>query len=328
MAKSENQKKKILYILDILSRESDEKHPIKTKDLIEKLKSKGVEAERKSIYTDIDTLIEFGADIKKLSSREGGGCYLASGKFELAELKLLVDVVQSSKFITEKKSRELIHKLENMTSLYNAGALQRDVLVSGRVKTENESIYKNIDSIHNAIRENHEISFEYMDWNIKKELVRRDDKIRVVSPWNLIYVDENYYLAAYDDVSGMIRHYRVDKMGNVKVLSENRKGIDVMKSIDVTEYTKKTFGMFGGEEETVSLVFPNRLTGVVVDRFGKEVTLRSISEESVKARVKVKLSGQFYGWLSGIGKDIKVESPEYVKNGYREYLSDILKDFD
>ncbi len=324
MAKSEGQKLKLLYIVKMLEEFSDENHPLSTAEIIKRLDAQGIHSERKSIYDDIAKLCDFGYDIIQVHSRLGGGYYLAGREFELPELKLLVDAVQSSRFITTKKSRELIKKLENKAGKYDAGKLQRQVYVAGRIKTENESIYYNIDNIHRGIQENKQISFDYMDWNLKKEMVLRPNGQKTVSPWALIWREENYYLAAYDSEDKMMKHYRVDKMGQVTVLDAQREGLEQFSKLDLASYTNQSFGMYGGEGEIITLQFPNRLVGVVLDRFGKEADMRPMTDDMFRIRVKVAVSGQFFGWLSGIGKDAVIVSPEAVKERYKEWLGDIL----
>lgn len=325
MAKSEGQKLKLLYIVKMLEESSDENHPLSTAEIIAGLEVLGIHSERKTIYDDIAKLCDFGYDIIQIHSRLGGGYYLADREFELPELKLLVDAVQSSRFITTKKSRELIKKLESKASKYDAGKLRRQVYVAGRIKTENESIYYNIDNIHRAIQENKQIDFLYLDWNLKKEMVPRANGQKTVSPWALIWREENYYLAAYDSEDKIIKHYRVDKMGQVTVLTKDREGLEQFSKLDLAAYTNQTFGMFGGEEEIVTLEFPNRLVGVVLDRFGREADLRPMSGEVFRIRAKVAVSGQFFGWLAGIGREAKIVSPDIVKESYRKWLMEILE---
>ncbi len=324
MAKSAGQKLKLLYIIKLLTENTDENHPVSTADIIAYLESNGIHSERKSIYDDMEKLCDFGYDIIQVQSRLGGGYYMAGREFELAELKLLVDAVQSSRFITTRKSRSLIKKLERMAGKYDAGKLQRQVYVAGRIKTENESIYYNIDNIHRAIQENRQIEFQYLDWNLKKELVPRVGGRKQVSPWALIWREENYYLAAYDGVDGIMKHYRVDKMGQMKVLKEEREGLEQFSKLDPAVYTNQTFGMFSGTEETVTLQFPNRLVGVVLDRFGRESDIRPMTDRVFRVRVKVAVSGQFFGWLAGIGREAVVVSPAEVKEQYAEWLKNIV----
>ena len=326
MAKSVNQKMKLLYILKILTEKTDESHCLPAQEIIALLASYGITAERKSIYDDIECLNHFGYDIVNVKSRKGGGYYLASREFELPELKLLVDAVQASRFITQKKSRELISKIEKLAGPYEGKQLQRQVFVAGRVKTENESIYYNVDRIHKAIQDNAPVMFLYLAWNVKKELVpRHEGKKYRISPWALTWQDENYYLIAYDDEVGRIKHFRVDKMSNITQLSnEIRKGVEAFKEFDIAQYTNRTFGMFGGEPETVSLQLPEHMIGIIFDRFGKEIDLRRLSNGNVGVRVKAAVSGQFYGWLTGLGKDVLLLGPEHVKDGYVAFIKNIM----
>ncbi len=326
MAKSPNQKLKLLYILQMLSEQTDENHPLTTQEIIDKLAANDIQAERKSIYNDIRALQDFGYDIVQNASRIGGGYFLAGRDFELAELKLLVDAVQSSRFITTKKSRELIRKLEHMAGRYDAGKLQRQVYVAGRIKTENESIYYSIDAIHRAIQENCQIRFPYLEWNIKKELKPRAVRDSYqISPWYLVWREENYYLVGFDGESDMIKHYRVDKMGRVEVTGLKREGREQAEQLDLAAYANRTFGMFGGNEEIVTLRFPEKLVGVVVDRFGKEVDIMPAESGYFKCRTRISVSGQFYGWVTGIGPDAQILSPQSVKDDYRKWLEDILQ---
>ena len=324
MAKSAGQKLKLLYIIKLLSESTDENHPASTADIIAYLESNGIHSERKSIYDDIARLIDFGYDIIQVHSRLGGGYYMAGRDFELPELKLLVDAVQSSRFITTRKSRSLIKKLEQLAGKHDAGKLQRQVYVAGRIKTENESIYYSIDHIHSAIQDNKKISFQYLDWNLKKQLVPRDKQERIVSPWALIWREENYYLAAFDSQDQIMKHYRVDKMGQVKVLKDAREGMEQFSKTDPAIYSNQTFGMYAGQEEIVTLQFPNRLIGVVLDRFGKEVDIRPMTDRIFRIRAKVAVSGQFFGWLAGIGREAVVINPVSVRNQYQKWLEDIV----
>lgn len=325
MAKSPGQKLKLLYIIKMLEENTDEQHPMSTAEIIERLAANDIHSERKSIYDDIEKLCDFGYDIIPVHSRLGGGYYLAGREFELPELKLLVDAVQSSRFITTKKSRELIKKLEQKAGKHDAGKLQRQVYVAGRIKTENESIYYSIDIIHRAIQENRQIQFTYMDWNLKKQLVPRTNGDKKVSPWALVWQDENYYLAAFDSEDKIIKHYRVDKMGKMELLNEAREGVEQFSAIDVTAYTTQTFGMYGGKQEVVTLQLPNCLIGVALDRFGKDADIRPMEDDTFRVRAKVAVSGQFYGWLAGIGKDVTIVGPESVKEDYKQWLKSILE---
>lgn len=324
MPKSENQKQKLLYIAKYLMEQTDENHAVSTPQLIEYLNSQGIKAERKSIYSDIETLNDFGMDIIR-SEEHRGGYMLASRQFELAEVKLLIDLVQSSKFITEKKSRELIGKLETLVSKYDAKAMQRQVQVIGRSKTMNETIYYNVDMVHTAISKNVKIRFHYFEWDVnKKTKLRKEGSFYEVSPWKLTWDDENYYLMAFDEIAGVIKHYRVDKMLDVSLMEEARSGKEVFEAIDMAAYSKKTFGMFAGEEKTVRLLCDNSMIGVIVDEFGTEVAIRKEDEEHIMARMDVAVSPQFFGWLAGLGDRVEIIAPADVREEYKTYLAKII----
>lgn len=327
MAKSEKQKLKLLYIMQYLMEKTDETHAVTTADIIAYLAANQITAERKSIYTDIDLLIDYGMDIIKVKERPAG-YRLASRQFELAELKLLVDSVQSSKFITSKKSRDLIRKLESLCSQNEARQLHRQVVVTNRNKTVNENIYYNVDMIYNAIAENVKVRFQYFEWTVNKEMqLRRGGEYYEVSPWMLTWDDENYYLIAYDDKNQMIKHYRVDKMLKIELSVDKREGKEEFEHFDIASYSRKTFGMFAGEEETVTLCCEKGLTGVIIDRFGKEVAMRPKDETHILVRVNVAVSRQFFGWLTGLGVAVRIEGPERIAGEYQQYLNEILRNY-
>ncbi len=325
MARSEKQKAKLLYILKILKEETDESNFMPMHALIARLEFYGILAERKSIYSDIRVLQDFGYDILINKSKNNGGYAIGEQEFELVELKLLVDAVQSSRFITKNKTLILIKKLERFTSQVKAKQLQRQVYVAKRVKAENEKIYYNVDCIHSAIQNNKKVSFTYFEWTVKKEMRGKKEGAQyVVSPWALTFNEENYYLIAYDGIASKIKHYRVDKMLNIAVVDLGREGMELYKNFDLAETCNKTFGMFGGVEEVVTLRLPNAYVGVVIDRFGKEISLRELEDDHFSVRVKVAISPPFYGWLAGLGIRVQITAPEYVKNEYIQYLENIV----
>ena len=323
MAKQPNQKLKLLYLLKILTENTDEEHPLTMAQLIEMLAGYGVSAERKSIYDDLESLRAFGVDIGTTPTRTVG-YYIAERDFSLPELKLLVDAVQSSKFITTKKSLELIGKIENLASRYEASQLQRQVFVQNRIKTMNESIYYNVDFIHSAISKNVQIAFRYFTWDVHGERVlRRDGAEYTVSPWALTWDDENYYLVAYDAAEEKIKHYRVDKMVRIRLLETARTGQDVFAKFDTAVYSKKIFGMFGGEEKLVKLRCAKALAGVIIDRFGKDAMLVG-DGDGFTVTVRVFESPTFLSWVMGFGKDMKVLSPESTREALEKQARDVL----
>lgn len=327
MGKSTNQKLKILYVLQMLTENTDEEHPMSTADIISGLAARGIDAERKSIYDDIENLQRFGVDIISRRS-EPKGYYVASRDFELPELKLLVDAVQSSKFITEKKSRSLIAKIERLTGRYEAKQLQSQVVVSNRIKTMNESIYYNVDKIHAAVSRNVKIRCNYCEWTVNKELVPKKNGISyTISPWVLTWDNENYYLIAFDDESGKLRHYRVDKMINITLTGDEREGRECLKEFDIAAYSRRTFGMFGGEEKELEIWFDDSLAGVVIDRFGKDVRIRKRGGAGFSVVVRVVVSGQFYGWLAALGCGAKIISPQSEADKFVNYIEEISEKY-
>ena len=314
--------------MNYLLQNSDEEHPITVNQTIQYLESNGIAAERKSIYDDIEALRVFGLDIVQGGSGKNAGYYIANRSFELPELKLLVDSVQSSKFITHKKTATLIKKIETLASIHEAQLLNRQVYVKNRIKTMNESIYYNIDAIQSGISQNKKIQFKYFEYTVQKTRhYRKDGAFYVVSPFAMTWDDENYYLVAYDAAAGIIKHYRVDKMQNTEILETNRKGEDSFKNFDLATFAKKTFGMYGGVDAEVTLECKNELAGVVIDRFGHDVWLIPQGKDHFKTRVLVSVSPQFFGWITGIGTGMKITGPENVKQQYKEYLLDVLRSY-
>lgn len=317
---------KLLYLMKLLLEKSDEKVHISTNEIINYLAEKDIIVERKTVISDIATLKEFGMDIEVSKSHDNGGYYCLSRDFELAEIKLIIEAILSSRFISVKKSKALISKLSMLVGPSERKELEREVFVSGRVKTDNESIYYNVDIIHSALIGNKEITFSYLEWNAQKELVpRKGGKCYRVSPWALTIKDEYYYLIAYDATVSIIKHYRVDKMKDIKPVSRSvRQGKNTFDVYNIGAYTNQIFGMFSGEEDTVTLTLPESKIGIVLDRFGKDIDVRRLKDGIVSCRVNVLVSRQFFGWLTGIGSDIKIVMPESVRNEYTEYLQEII----
>ncbi len=311
--KGDNQKLKMLYLAKIFMEETDDLHALTMPEIIAKLSAYGVNADRRTLYLDIEELRRFGLDI--IAVREGRYYYYHLGErlFELAELKLLVDSVQSAKFITNKKSKALIQKLESLVSKYEGKKLQRQVIISGRIKAMNESIYYNVDKLHEAIGADCQIRFKYFRWNVRKIMeLRKDGAWYQVSPWALMWDDENYYLVGFDSAEGKIKHYRVDKMIKISLTEEKREGKDQFRSFDMPRYTKILFGMFGGEESSVTLEARNDMVGILIDRFGKEIFITPVDETHFRTNVNVAVSKQFLGWIIALGDGVKIIAPDSV----------------
>ncbi len=321
MAKSANQKLKLLFLLKFLTEHSDENHPVSTAQIIDELAKNDISAERKSIYDDIESLIRFGIDIVQIKGRNGG-YYIGERDFELPELKLLVDSVQSSKFITQEKTYKLIKKIENLASVYDGQLLQRQVYVTNRVKSMNESIYYAVDVISDAITQNKKIRYQYFEYTVAKERrFRHDGAFYEVSPFALIWDDENYYMLAWDSVSEKMKHYRVDKMYKVSLLDLCRDGIKEFEKVDMSAYTKTVFGMFGGNEQKVKLRFSNNLIGAVLDRFGTDIIVIRDGDEHFTVTVSVVVSGQFLAWVFAFGDGAEIVSPDDVREQMKAQIS-------
>ncbi|MGN0160000.1 MAG: helix-turn-helix transcriptional regulator [Lachnospiraceae bacterium] len=306
-------------MVKLFNEKTDENHGVSMADILQYLEKQGIKAERKSIYDDIELLRLYGMDIVCEKKLKNFYYYLASREFELAELKILVDTVQASKFITERKSTELIRKLESLASVHEARELQRHVYVNSRIKTMNESIYYNVDAINSAINQNRQIDFEYYEWSTEKKLVKKSngDK-KGISPWALTWDNENYYLIAYDPQDCKIKHYRVDKMRKIRTTPDARTGQEDYKRIDLGSYTNKVFGMYGGVEENVTLEFANYLIGVVMDRFGKDIMVIPKDKEHFTIHIQVEVSPMFLSWIIGLGNGVKIISPENVVDQIRK----------
>ena len=317
MAKGQGQKRKLPALERILLRSTDEDHPMPVAELIEELGRWGVTAERKSIYDDMEQLRQLGLDVQ---NHKGGspGWFVGERRFQLAELKLLVDVVQSSRFLTRRKSSGLISKLEGLASVHQARQLQRQVYVDRRVKTMNESIYYIVDKLHAAISADRSITFRYFEYNMRKERVfRREGKRYCVSPYGLIWDNENYYLAGWDGVKKQVRHYRVDKMAELTVTGLPR---EMEHAVDMNSYAQKHFSMFSGREAPVRLRCRAGLAGVVLDRFGHDVMLIPDGEEWFTVTLNVVVSPQFWGWLFGLEDGVRVLSPDWAVEEFRARL--------
>lgn len=329
MAKSFNQKLKLMYLMDKFMKDTDDEHGITIADMIAYLEANDIRAERKSLYDDVETLRSYGMDIVMEKKDKKAYYKLVSRNFELAELKLLVDSVQSAKFITSKKTEELIKKLESLSSKHQAVELQRQVYVLNRVKNPNEKIYLYVDMLHHAIHNDHKVAFKYTSWNLKKQLVpKHDGKVYRISPWALTWDDENYYLIGFDEEENKIKHFRVDKMLSLEELTEGRLGKDEFSGFDLATYSKKVFGMYGGEEQTVKLRVNNNLVGVIIDRFGTDINIiPDKDKEHFTVNVEVASSNQFLGWIIGLGDGVEIISPTELRDKMVSIAEDLLKKY-
>ena len=311
MPRASRQKEKLLYLQKIMLEKTDENHPLTLGEIKDLLAGYGIQTERKSLYDDLRILETFGLDICRTRGTTVQ-YFVGNRDFEIPELKLLVDAIQSSKFITHSKSLKLIAKLEKLVSENDGKQLHREVYVTNRGKTLNEQIYYNVDELHNAISDNRMITFKYMKWAVdfggRQKIIRTErhpGKLYCVSPFALCWDDENYYLVAYDSAEDKIKHFRVDKMEKICVTDKTRDGAINFEEFNLAHYAKSVFSMFGGEECEVKLSVDNDLIGVIVDRFGAETYIIRESDTSFIVSVRVVLSPQFYAWLFGLGTKVK-----------------------
>ncbi len=322
MAKRENQKQKLVRLIEILMRETDEEHGISMAEIISYLAEYGISAERKSIYDDFLVLEELGLGVVATPTRPPK-YKLENRVFEIAELKMLVDAVQASKFITAKKSREIIEKLGFFAGVHSLRKLSRQVYVEDRIKTMNSSTIYSIDAIHTSINEDKKLSFKYFDYNgEKKKVYRHGGKPYTVSPAALLWDDEKYYLVAYDEDEKIIKNFRVDKMSDVVFLDKTRTRGEFLDKFNPADYSKKIFSMYGGREELVTVECREKLAGAVIDRFGTE-PLFTKTDFGFKFTIRVMISPLFFAWIFGFGEDMRIVAPEPVKRELLEYLNKI-----
>lgn len=322
MPKSDNQKLKILYILDYLRKNSHENHPVRASDLIAMLdRNHNISCDRKTVYSDVAALQDYGVDIVSLPGKNGG-YYIASQNFELPELKLLIDAVQSSKYLTEKKSHELIEKLLTQCNEKDAKLMKRNVLVSGRVKSMNETIYYSVDAIQEAIAQNRQITFRYFDWDFGGKRKYRE-KAYVASPYGLCQDNENCYLLALSDRHG-ITAYRVDRMIDIALLEAPRTPCPELTGKALVDHANRLFQMYSGDAVDVKLRFHNSLINVVIDRFGKDTMLIPDGEEFFNFTVRVAVSPMFLSWVIGFGSKAKILYPQNVADALCKLCRDSM----
>ncbi len=321
MPRGENQKLKLLYLKQFFEEWTDEDHPATMPEILAYLKENGVEAERKSIYTDLTALADFGMDVRK--DERGKSYQWFDREFELAEVKLIIDSIASSKFLSEKKSDTLIKKMGKLVSEYQRKELRRQVRVMGRAKSMNNSVLINTDAIHSAIAADTTVRFKYFHYNLKLDRVySRNGEMYEVSPWTLLYDNDNYYLMAF--TNGDFRTYRVDRMASVEQGTKNREGAEEFGKMDMSAYSKATFGMFSGEQEKVTMVFHNKMIDAVVDKFGRDVWLEKVDDWHFKATVTVAVSPQFFGWVFGLGNYVTIEGPDSVVKEMKNALKNAI----
>lgn len=329
MGKSESKKLIPLYLQRLFLEKTDNSHYIRMSEILSFLESKGIFADRRTIYSAISLLNSIDFEVIGVQEKGGYKYHHPKRLFDKNELKFLIDSIAGSKFLTEKKSKELINKVKSLGSNYDGLSLNRSVLLDKRIKSMNDKVFKNLDCIYEAVASNRQITFQYLHWNLRRQLVPKTEKIYLVSPYAVSLTDDNYYLIAFDNDSNELRHYRIDKMQSVKTVEHTREGELLFQSFNIVDYSQKTFGMFGGREETVTLEASNSLVGVFIDRFGESANIRPNFDNANTfiVRITVNISPQFFAWLFGLGKDIKIVSPKHIINDFKTMTENILENY-
>lgn len=311
-----DKKSRIIYLLKYLYENSDEQHPVSSTELMEYLESQGIKVHRTTINTDVDLMIEAGIDVIFIRSSPNK-YFIGDRRFELPELKLLVDAVASSKFITAKKSRELINKIGSLTSSNLADELKREIYIDRMIKPGNENIYYTLDKIQEAIRNKKWIEFKYLEYNPDKKLIYKNNGYWYeLSPYTMIWSDDHYYVVGYSKKHKKICTYRVDRIEKPNVLEDG--GIECPQDFDPSIYANKIFEMYDGTHKTVELKCSNELMRVIVDKFDEDVETSTLGSTHFKVTTDVLISPRFYGWVFGFAGKMTILGPEEVKIEYRE----------
>lgn len=323
----ENQRLKLLYLAKIFQEETDENAGLTMPQIIDRLREYGISAERKALYRDIKALCDFGMDIQRYR-RSPVQYALAHREFSQPELLLLVDAVQSSRFLDKEKSQELIDSIRTLASKDQREALSKRMHVEGRIKMQNESVFYNVDIVQGAIKARRKVSFHYFKYNVEKKKERQHNGDRYLeTPVELIYSDGYYYLVAYNDKHGDFTNYRVDRMTEVMVSDEPATRNERIASFDAEDYTAQAFSMFNGEPKTVYLIVEESVMSSIIDRFGSDVESQPVDTSHARVYARVKVSNAFYGWLAQFGTKVRVEKPRSVAQGYADYLQQIVEGY-
>lgn len=328
--KSDRKKLTLIYLQQLFVEKTDKTHFIRMPEILDYLAERGVFVDRRTIYTDLKLLNYAGFEVVGVQERGGYKYHHPSRLFDTTELKFLIDSIAASKFLTERKSKELIDKVKTLGNTFDNSALNRGVLSPKRIKSMNDKVFKNLDLLYAAISSNSQITFQYMRWNTQRKLeAQRSGELYSASPCAVSLSDDNYYLIAFDSRTSNLRHYRIDKMNSIKLTDEPRAGKEIFMTFDIVDYSRKTFGMFAGKEETVTIEATNHLVGVFIDRFGEAASIRKNFQnpDTFIVKIAVHVSPQFYGWLFGLGKEVTIVSPLSVKEEFINTVNSILSNY-
>ena len=329
MAGQKNTKLKLLYLKEIFEKHSDEQHILNAGDIADRLlRDYGLECERKSVYKDIEVLMDYGMDIVKTRSPKNG-FFLASGSFELAEIRLLSDAVQAADFITKNKTKKLIEKIEGFTSVYHAEVLKKQVYIDNRPKSGNESIYYVIDALDNAIKAGKKVRFSYSRRKMDdKYAARKETRMFTLSPYALIWSNDHYYLVANNEKYDNLMNVRVDRISGVRILEEKARPVSEVSGykryFDAADYAAKTFNMFTGEMQMVELRCSNAILEPIFDRFGERVNTRKYDDSHFLLRTEATISEGLVSWIMQFGTDIEAIAPQNLRDMVIQRTESIL----
>ena len=318
-------KKRLLVLLELLYKETDEDNPITTSEIMECLNKKDLPIDRKTLTSDINILVEMGYDIITVKSSPNK-YFWGSRSFEIPELKMLIDAVSSARFITKKKSEELIEKIALLAGKSQYEHMNRHIVATGRAKSDNTKIYYIVDTITDAINQNKKIQFKYTEYNADKEKVfRHDGEIYTLSPYVLYWNEDYYYVVGYSDKRQMVTAFRVDRLHNPKVIEEG--AATKPKDFNVDDYANKIFKMYDGEDVIVELECDNSLMKYIVDHYGLDIETKRNTENTFIAKVPATLSPTFYGWIFQFAGQIRIISPGYAREEYIDMLNAMLDEY-
>lgn len=319
--RSQNQRLKLLYLLDYLLEQTDETHTVKVQEIIDHFDNyHKIPIEQKTVCSDLHLLDEYGYETQYDGRTRGWR--IIGREFETQELQLLIDSVQASRFITQKKAKELTDKLKAKASRFDRVLLERRCYVPNRVRSMNDKIFYSLDDLHIAIANDWQITFRYFYFTPKKERAYYK-KTYSASPYALLWSDNNYYLLAYE--SGKMKHFRVDKMDGIELLAQKREGKEVFKDMKLSERSLRMFSMFSGKVQKVKIRFSNHLANVVIDRFGKDITMIPEDEKHFTIHTDIEVSPQFFGWLCGLGRGVRILAPSEVVEDMGNYVKGIAE---
>lgn len=319
----QDKKGRLLALKDYLYQYTDEGHPATTQELIDEMTFRGYPGNRKTIKDDIDVLNKFGMDIVTNVSR-GNSFFIGERQFELPELKLLVDAVSSSRFISTGKSDVLIKKISSMASVYQQEQIAPRIYTADRIKTDNTQLYYIVDKLIEAVQEKKKVRFQYQEYDAdKNKVLRNNGELYVNSPYGCLWNDDYYYLIGYSDKHCKVVTFRIDRIIDLELIEEN--AVPEPESFTIADYVKKSIEMYDGEEQQVELLCDNEVMKSVVDRFGEAIQTEKVSESKFKATITVSASKTFYAWTFRFAGQIQIVSPVKMRAEYMEMARKIIE---